>query len=225
MQPTIVFAISDFYAARSAPVKDFIDWLEKVSQQKEDVFVYNIIFDMLGEFKLFNHGYHGENMGSEEDAFSLNALPCFYNCSRFSSGGYKRLVKLILRIAGIELIEPNFPNYSWETLSLMARHINRENFNSKKLRKGAIPAHGFDADGLPLITEEMLGGFERNIKIWTNNRPKLVAVQTYECPHCKYRINPPFRYWDKDAGIIQCPECENLADASELDFQVSSVAE
>lgn len=215
----VVFLITDFDAARTATVKDFIKVVRVAAESQERVIVYHIILDMLRDFKRFSYAYHGKHMGCEREAFRIKALPCYGNHDYVSSStGYKRAVELMTRILGLDLplSQSSFPNFEWDMLERMARHINRESFNSNGPRIGAIAKYKLDSDGHPIVTEEMILAFDRNIDEITQNRNKLEVVKTYRCPHCGYNLGSQVILWDEITKTVICSACKQFLDAREL---------
>jgi len=85
----------------------------------------------------------------EQIAHQLGAVSSFFN-SDAPTAGIKRLVELMNRIMGTDLPGENIPDYSLKDLRQMAWHVNRENFNCRNVREGAIQKYNI-VDGKPVF--------------------------------------------------------------------------
>jgi len=224
--PLQVFIVTDFETARSRAMKQFMESIRMVAAaQGGDVNVYHIILDMLREFERFGHGYWGRNMGDEREAFGMGTLPCLCNLDNYSyTVGYGRLKELAMRIAGLDLPldKIHFPNYNEGMLRRIALHINREDFNPQKPRLGAIPKYGFNEMCLPVIPEDAILAFDRNIERLTRDNPPLIKVVVtsfhFECPHCHQPAcdSPESDVWDKETMTLRCGACGGHIDAKNI---------
>lgn len=127
------------------PALRFIKNLEKLRGQENGHRLYKIISD---DMELASWPGTQSGFGKlEEDARGLG-LPCFCR-TQMNVIGTKRCATLMERIMGYDLPDKSFPDYDEAMLWKIALRINRENFNKRNPRKGAIPKYGFGADGLP----------------------------------------------------------------------------
>jgi hypothetical protein len=78
------------------------------------------------------------------------ALYSYFNHDARSAGCH-RLIELMNRIMGADLPGNEFPDFSMADLQKMAKHVNRENFNSFSRREGSIPKYPIGEDGRPLF--------------------------------------------------------------------------
>ncbi|MCL5784815.1 MAG: hypothetical protein M1142_05710 [Patescibacteria group bacterium] len=142
-QPLAVFAIMTAAVAEKPWSGRFCDAIQAYrwqSRQLTDTAVYRII--MQGGF---NHHTYWPYYGSyyekrdkgeeprfwpkEEIAQGLGAFFLFYNSDALTAG-CMRLVDFMGRILGRDLPGIEFPRYSFEEITKIAWHVNRENYNT-----------------------------------------------------------------------------------------------
>lgn len=165
-KPLAVFAIMTAEVAEKPWSSRFCDAIlqyRRATRQLDDTAVYRII--MGGGFNRGFYGPHGARYHQyyelcdkgeeprfwpeEEIAQELDASFLFYN-SDAPTAGCMRLVDFMRRILGRDLPGVEFPCYSFEEITKIAWHVNRENYNA--LRKpGTIDKYQIGEDGRPIF--------------------------------------------------------------------------
>ena len=148
-EPVVIFFIVTPRVAECVWLNTFSQNLKKYrcDHQKNDIFVYKIIMGGSGFQKDPRYTTESKYNPYERKSIELGGIYSYLNTDA-PSNGCKRLVDLMNRILGMDLLEDEFPNYNMEELQKIAWNINRENFNSGSVRKSSIPKYPI-IDGKP----------------------------------------------------------------------------
>lgn len=134
----IVFMVTSW----SAEARWFLPFMRVIERKFKNAFVCKII--MTGGFSNISYSkYKGEKSQfwpEEQKAHELGAVYSYYNSDAPTAGSH-RVVELINRIVGADLLSDNFPDYSFEDLTKIAWNISRESFNAFGAREGSIPKY------------------------------------------------------------------------------------
>lgn len=135
-RPLAFFYILNWHASNEA------DWLlnlqQEISQYRENVYVYFIIWDK-GLDILDFHARAGRKFNFY--LFSTGHAPFIALDPDAPTAGAERVIEFMRRILGYDLSSRTFPDYPMTVINQMAMHINGEDFNFFTPKGGAIPKY------------------------------------------------------------------------------------